>query len=58
MLPQFNTHINEVFTGNTLPGMTIKSPVNVMRYIQSFIGCKTVDGSDNAANLDAVPGMP
>nr|WMN13753.1 coat protein [Betapartitivirus sp. 'aconiti'] len=57
MLPRFNRAIHEQGPFATLPGMTPITPVNVMRYVQSFIGFRTVDGSSNAAALDAVPGM-
>lgn len=58
MLPRFNVAIAEQNIGNTLPGMTPIAPVNVLRYIQSFLGFRTVDASSNAATLDAVPSMP
>nr|DAD54820.1 TPA_asm: coat protein [Quinoa-associated betapartitivirus 2] len=57
MLPQINRFINALPTVPTLPGMTIKSPVNVLRYAQSFLGFRTVDSSNNAAEQDDVPGM-
>nr|DBA44348.1 TPA_asm: hypothetical protein [Betapartitivirus sp. 'pemphredoni'] len=58
MLPNFNVAINEAAVADTLPGMTRVTPVNVLRYVQSFLGFRTVDGSSNAAELDAVPAMP
>lgn len=58
MLPRFNVSIFENGVTNTLPGMTQITPVNVLRYIQSFMGFRTVDASSNATNLDAVNQMP
>ena len=58
MFPHFNTAIREAGVGATLPGMTVVNPVNVLRYIQSFLGFRTVDGSSNTANLDAAPATP
>ncbi|QED42876.1 ORF1 [Helianthus cryptic virus 1] len=57
MLPQINNRINAAPVGGTLPGMTIKSPVNVLRYAQSFLGFRTVDATSNADAVDNVPGM-
>ena len=57
MLPYINTTINEAGAITTLRGMTVKPNVNALRYAQSFLGFRTVDGSSNAENLDAVPGM-
>jgi hypothetical protein len=58
MLPNFNVAIREAVPADTLPGMTRVTPVNVLRYVQSFLGFRTVDGSSNTAALDAVPAMP
>jgi len=57
MLPQLNVRIHAALNDNALPGLTRVTPVNVVRYIQSFLGFRTVDSSNNAANLDVVPGM-
>jgi hypothetical protein len=56
-LPQLNRHVNAVPDNDALPGFTQITPVNVIRYIQSFLGFRTVDSSANEAALDAVPGM-
>lgn len=56
-LPQLNAHVNAIPENNLLPGFTQLTPVNVIRYVQSFFGFHTVDRTANDAALDAVPGM-
>lgn len=57
MIPQINFTIAEANV-RFLPGLRLRTPVNVLRYVQSFFGFRTVDESNNDAALDAVPGMP
>jgi hypothetical protein len=56
MLPSIRDHVHDAALPNTLPGMTRINNVIYLRYIQSFLGFRTVDGSSNANNLDAIPG--
>ena len=57
MLPQFNTQVHEDRPFLTLPGLTKKAVVNVIRYAQSFIGFRTVDNVSKADKDDEVPEM-
>ena len=58
MLPHIQPTIHEAPIGNSVPGLTPRPLVRILRYAQSFIGFRTVSSSSNTAALDAVPGMP
>jgi hypothetical protein len=58
MLPRTLTDVHDAALPTTLPGMTRRDNVSFIRYVQSFIGFRTVDATDNNANLDAVPATP
>jgi hypothetical protein len=57
MLPQVNTSVVDTTLPTTLPGMTQRPNATWLKYAQSFLGFRTVDGSSNVATRDQVPGM-
>nr|UDL14370.1 MAG: putative capsid protein [Partitiviridae sp.] len=58
MLPHINENVIDPALPDTLPGMTEVPRVSWLRYAQSFLGFRTVDGSNNDPALDSIPGMP
>jgi hypothetical protein len=56
MLPRLNTRLADPIPAG-LPGMTRRDNTSVLMYVQSFLGFRTLDGSSNADNLDAIPNM-
>jgi hypothetical protein len=55
MLPRTTENVHDAVLPPTLPGMTLRDNTTFLRYVQSFLGFRTVDATNNAANLDAVP---
>jgi hypothetical protein len=58
MLPVLRTHVVEPVLPATLPGMTPRNNAYWLRYVQSFLGFRTVDGSNNAIARDSAPATP
>lgn len=58
MLPRVREQIHDPALPDTIPGMTRVDNVIFLRYIQSFLGFRTLDGSSNNPALDRIPGSP